>query len=99
MKKERPLFMALKTEHYLPFRSGEKRYEIRPYGARWNEETCRVGRLASVSHGYQKKGRLIRVVTRFEKISGSQFKEADKASVKAIWGAEALKKEYALIYC
>ncbi|HAS87998.1 MAG TPA: hypothetical protein DCS48_01630 [Desulfovibrio sp.] len=99
MKKERPLFMTLKTEHYMPFRSGEKRYEIRPYGARWNEETCRIGRLASVSHGYQKKGRLIRVVTDFKKISGSLLMEADKVAVKAIWGAEALEKEYALTYC
>ncbi|NDV27704.1 hypothetical protein [Desulfovibrio sp. JC010] len=99
MNKERPLFMALKTEHYLPFRSGEKKYEIRQYGKRWNEDTCRIGRLVSVSHGYQKRGRLIRVVTDFKKISGSQLNEADRMAVEAIWGAEALKKEYVLIYC
>ncbi|MFW5499576.1 MULTISPECIES: hypothetical protein [unclassified Maridesulfovibrio] len=96
---DKPLFMALMTEHYIKFRSGEKKYEIRQYGKRWNEETCRIGRLVSISHGFQKKGRLIRVVIDFKKISGSQLNEADRMAVKAIWGAEALKKEYVLIYC
>ncbi|WP_319778460.1 hypothetical protein [Maridesulfovibrio sp.] len=96
---EKSLFIVLKTEHYMKFRSGEKKYEIRQYGKKWNEEKCRIGRLVSISHGYQKKGRLIRVVIDFKKISGSQLNEADRMVVKAIWGAEALEKEYALIYC
>jgi hypothetical protein len=32
--------------------------EFRPYGARWNEDTCRVGRPVLLSLGYGKQHRL-----------------------------------------
>ncbi len=49
---EKPLFIPLRTEWFRKFESGEKDVEFRAYGPRWNEKTCRVGRLATVSHGY-----------------------------------------------
>lgn len=95
----KPLFIALKTEHYKKFRSREKRYEIRRYGKGWTEKNCWVGRFVTISHGFQKKGRLIRRITDFKRVSGLDLREEDKAAVTAIWGAEAIKYEFALIYC
>ncbi|MBN8968981.1 MAG: hypothetical protein J0G95_11030 [Rhizobiales bacterium] len=65
---EKPLFIPLRTEWFRMFETGEKRTEYRAYGPRWNERTCRVGRLATVSHGYSGK-RLHHRVSGFEKIA------------------------------
>lgn len=66
MTEEKPLFIPLKTEYYNQFLSGEKTYEIRKYGARWNIHTCRVGRKATLSKGYGKQNRISGVITGFE---------------------------------
>lgn len=64
---EKPLFVPLKTEWFRGFESGRKETEYRAYGPRWNEATCRVGRKATISHGYSGK-RLQRVIAAFEVI-------------------------------
>lgn len=47
-----PLFVPLKTRWFRAFASGEKTIEYRPFGPRWNESTCVVGRPVTLSHGY-----------------------------------------------
>lgn len=54
----KPLFIPLKREYFEQFRTGEKIYEYRPYGPRWNERTCTPGRTVTLSLGYGKKHRL-----------------------------------------
>lgn len=61
---EKPLFIPLKTQWFREFEAGTKDTEYRAYGPRWNERTCRVGRKATISHGYSGK-RLSRTVTAF----------------------------------
>jgi hypothetical protein len=58
MPEERPLFIPLRTEFFRAFESGQKDTEFRPYGARWNEHTCREGREVILSLGYGKRERL-----------------------------------------
>jgi len=65
--KERPLFIPLKTEFFLAFKSGSKKHEYRLYGPRWNERTCRVGRAVVLSKGYGKHERLCGTVKSFTK--------------------------------
>lgn len=48
----KPLFVPLKTEHFLAFRNGTKLVEYRLYGPRWNESTVVPGRAVTLSHGY-----------------------------------------------
>lgn len=67
MEQERPLFIPLRTLWFREFETGTKDTEYRAYGPRWNERTCRLGRKATVSHGYSGK-RLQRRVTAFEKV-------------------------------
>lgn len=61
---EKPLFIPLRTQWFREFESGSKDTEYRVYGPRWNERTCRVGRRATVSHGYS-GARLSRTVRGF----------------------------------
>lgn len=55
---EKPLFIPLKKEFFEKFEDGSKSMEYRPYGARWNEKVCRVGRRVVLSLGYGKQRRL-----------------------------------------
>lgn len=55
MTEEKPLFIPLRTEWFRQFEDGTKRTEYRAYGPRWNERTCRIGRSATISHGYSGK--------------------------------------------
>jgi hypothetical protein len=61
----RPLFIALRTEHFLRFRIGTKNTEYRPYGPRWNGRTCAKGRPVVLSRGYGKADRLTGKITGF----------------------------------
>lgn len=63
----KPLFIPLKTEFFEAFERGDKTIEFRPYGPRWNERTCHVGREVVLSHGYGTKRRLRGVVAAFER--------------------------------
>lgn len=62
----RPLFILLKREFWEAFRDGVKvgMEEFRPYGRRWNERTCFVGRRVILSLGYNGP-RLMGVIERF----------------------------------
>jgi hypothetical protein len=61
----KPLFIPLKREWFYAFERGEKRFEYRIYGERWNERTCTIGRKVTLSLGYGKRRRLQGVVTSF----------------------------------
>lgn len=61
----KPLFIPLKRRYFDEFESGEKAFEYRTYGPRWNEKTCAVGRPVTLSLGYGKHRRLSGVVTSF----------------------------------
>lgn len=77
-KPEKPLFIPLKTEWFRMFEDGTKDTEYRAYGPRWNENTCRVGRAVTVSHGYSGK-RLGRHVAAFSILDWSQAPAGAKA--------------------
>ena len=94
----KPLFIALRNEFYLMFQGGTKHYEIRKYCKRWNEEKCKVGRLVTLSNGYQKKGRLNLRVIDFKKVFGSRLSKSDKKAVIGCWGAEALDGYFSIIF-
>lgn len=64
----KPLFIPLKTEYYRQFENGTKTHEYRRYGGPWNERTCFVGRLATISRGYSTPDRLRAVVKGFRRI-------------------------------
>ena len=59
------LFVPLKREYFEAFERGEKEFEYREYGPRWNELTCREGRAVTLSMGYGKARRLRAVITHF----------------------------------
>jgi hypothetical protein len=61
----KPLFIALKTEYFDAFANGSKDTEYRPFGPRWNERTCPVGREVVLSRGYGKAWRLRGTVKHF----------------------------------
>jgi hypothetical protein len=60
-----PLFVPLRREYFEAFERGEKHEEFRPYGPRWNEKTCRIGRQVVLSLGYGKSRRLFGRVVSF----------------------------------
>ena len=60
------LFIPLRREWFEAFESGDKTIEYRPYGPRWNERTCRVGRRVTLSLGYGKRKRLHGTIVSFE---------------------------------
>lgn len=63
----KPLFIPLKTAYFEAFAKGEKTTEYRPYGPRWNERTCPVGRKVTLSQGYGKARRLTGTVIAFDR--------------------------------
>lgn len=60
------LFIPLKREFFEAFERGNKTTEFRPYGPRWNERTCPVGRRVTLSLGYGRQRRIAGRVVRFE---------------------------------
>ncbi len=62
---DKPLFIPLKREWFEAFASGGKAEEFRPYNARWNEQSCRIGRAVVLSCGYGTQRRMRGVVTGF----------------------------------
>ena len=59
------LFIPLKRKYFEAFKRGDKTEERRPYGARWNEKTCYIGRLVTLSLGYGKQDRLNGIIVSF----------------------------------
>ena len=86
MELEKPLFIPLKTEYYRAFEDGSKHYELRPYGARWNERTCRAGRAATLSLGYGKKNRINKTIMELEIIPVSGLKGQAAKDWKSVYG-------------
>lgn len=82
----KPLFIPLKTEFYEGFERGEKREEMRLYGPRWNEKTCRPGRRVVLSKGYGKKNRLQGWIKAFHKFDAHGYEEKARAAVLACYG-------------
>jgi hypothetical protein len=67
LQPERPLFIPLYRRYYEAFEAGTKTIEVRRYGPKWNEHTCRVGRPVTLSCGYGKHRRLPGVITAFSR--------------------------------
>lgn len=63
----KPLFIPLKTAYFEAFERGEKTIEYRPYGNRWHERTCPVGRKVTLSCGYGRARRLTGTIIKFER--------------------------------
>lgn len=61
------LFVPLKRQFFEAFERGEKSVEYRIYGPRWNELTCQIGRMVTLSLGYGKRRRLRGVITDFRR--------------------------------
>lgn len=83
---EKPLFIPLKTVWYRQFERGSKTEELRLYGPRWNERTCRVGRKVVLSKGYGKSERLSGEIWKFKKQHGTLFGSTYRAAIKSIFG-------------
>jgi hypothetical protein len=86
MMEEKDLFIPLKTEYFNAFKDGSKDTEYRPYGKRWNRETCYVGRKAVLSKGYGKYERLSGVVSRTKVLHASKLDSQHRKAVKEIYG-------------
>ncbi len=61
----KPLFIPLKAEYFDAFEAGTKDTEYRRRGARWNSETCQIGRKVILSYGYGTHRRLHGIITGF----------------------------------
>lgn len=59
------LFVPLRGEYFDAFAEGRKVWEYRRLSARWNAETCAIGRRVVLSRGYGKARRLAGVITDF----------------------------------
>lgn len=86
MSDMKPLFIPLKTEYYAAFSDGSKTEELRLYGPRWNENTCKVGRSVTLSKGYGKQNRLTGKVWKFKKQSGHLFGSTYKQAILDCYG-------------
>lgn len=82
--KMKSLLIVTTTEYYQQFLSGEKpgMEELRPYGARWNENTCVIGRSVILSAGYGKKHRAAGRIIGFR----TSQTETKRPEYKAIYG-------------
>lgn len=63
---EKPLFIPLMSKPFAEFLAGTKKFELRLYGPRWNEKTCRIGRRVVLSRGYGTRSRLFGSVCSFD---------------------------------
>ena len=82
MKIISPLFIPITSRWFEEFYEGRKTTEFRPYGKRWNEKTCQVGREVTLSKGYGKYHRIRAIITGFE-----QSTEATKSmDWQAVYG-------------
>ena len=84
---EKPLFVPLKKEYYRLFINGSKKFELRKYGARWNEKTCRVGRSVILSEGYGKNNRTSAIIVSFERVAAANLSPMDQLALRDIYGS------------
>lgn len=71
----KPLFIPLRKEYFEAFERGDKGSELRIYGPRWNERTCKPGRYVILSCGYGKHRRLLGRITQFANVPGELMAE------------------------
>lgn len=91
----KPLFVVLTMEYYRQFLSGEKpgMEELRPYGSRWNESSCAIGRPVILSAGYGKKHRAAGRVVGFR----TSQEETQRPEYRAIYEGKHVGKPAACI--
>ena len=85
MSEIKPLFIPLKAEYYEAFANGSKVDELRCYGPRWNEETCKPGREVVLSKGYGKQARLKGKVGGFKRLHGTQLDREHREAIFSIY--------------
>jgi hypothetical protein len=85
---EKPLFVPLMRKYYEQFVSGEKKFEYRKAGGPWNERTCRIGRLVTISMGYGKQHRRSGVITSFDIVPISEVPSAKEVYEDALYIAK-----------
>jgi hypothetical protein len=68
------------------FEDGTKREELRKYGTRWNEVTCKIDRLVVLSCGYGKKRRRVGRILSFKKQHGTLFGAGYKSQILDVYG-------------
>lgn len=61
----KPLFIPLRRQFFEEFERGDKHFEYRVAGPRWNKKTCWIGRAVTLSLGYGKNRRLRGEITSF----------------------------------
>ncbi|MDF1565283.1 MAG: hypothetical protein P1V51_19760 [Deltaproteobacteria bacterium] len=83
---EKALFIPLMGVYYDAFEMGIKTNELREYGHRFNERTCRLGRRVLLSRGYGKARRMEGTIVSFRKIPARQLRQADQISFEVIYG-------------
>lgn len=86
----KPLFIPLKSCYFDLFLQRVKTDELRKYGARWNENTCRVGRDVTLSKGYGKQHRVKGTVRAFKKQHGKSFGSRYRKSIADCFGTTDL---------
>ena len=64
----KPIFVALRSEHWNDFRDRRKSIEWRAWGARWNDRTIIPGMPIILAKGYT-RDRLHGVVVRVQRVS------------------------------
>lgn len=92
---EKPLFIPLCTAPYEAFECGGKRHELRLYGPRWNEKTCRIGREVLLSKGYGPKYRLRGAIRSFEHKPAIELCSTHRIAVLTHFGT--LDKDIAMV--
>lgn len=82
----KPLFIPLMTEYYNAFVSGEKKYELRLAGSRWNEKTCYIGRPVTLSKGYGKNNRTSGFVFDYYEQTADKLEQPYRNQFLAVYG-------------
>lgn len=83
---EKALFIPLMSEFWYAIRQDEKFNELRLYGPRWNEKTCRIGRKVILSKGYGKQHRIEATISEFHKRDANTFDSTTKGNILRIFG-------------
>ena len=83
----KPLFFPLKSEYYEAFLEGSKTEELRLYGGRWNEKTCKKGRKVILSKGYGKHDRMRGKISGFRRQHGSSLEYVHREAIKNVYGS------------
>jgi hypothetical protein len=85
----KPLFIPLKAEYFDAFVAGVKNTEYRPYGPRWNERVCAVGRRVILSRGYGIRRRSWGYIGVFLSLPLSAIPDEAAAAYRKCYGANA----------